>query len=73
MVNRMRHTRAHRDNRRSHHALASSFLGLCDKCNKPKLPHRLCLNCGNYHGREVVDLVAKLAKKNKKSQNKSNQ
>ncbi|HJZ88294.1 MAG TPA: 50S ribosomal protein L32 [Polyangia bacterium] len=26
----------------------------CPRCQEPKLPHRLCSNCGYYAGREVV-------------------
>jgi large subunit ribosomal protein L32 len=26
----------------------------CPRCQEPKLPHRLCANCGYYAGREVV-------------------
>lgn len=26
----------------------------CPQCHKPKLPHRACLNCGTYAGRQAV-------------------
>jgi large subunit ribosomal protein L32 len=29
-------------------------LSLCPKCHEPKLPHRVCPNCGYYDGKEVV-------------------
>ena len=26
----------------------------CPRCSQPKLPHRICPNCGHYAGREVI-------------------
>ncbi len=66
MVNRMRHTRAHTANRRSHHAIEARTLSLCSECGAPKMNHTLCLNCGKYKGKVVVDVHAALAKKEKK-------
>lgn len=64
MVVRMRHTRAHTRNRRSHHALKAMNLGVCE-CGAPRVSHRACASCGRYRGRVVVDLAAKAAKKAK--------
>jgi large subunit ribosomal protein L32 len=66
MVNRMRHTRAHTANRRSHHALKAENLSMCSKCGAPKLNHAICQNCGTYRGLTVLDVQARLAKKEKK-------
>ena len=66
MVIRMRSTRSHTGNRRSHHALKATGINACSKCKKPALPHKLCANCGTYKGREVVDVLKKLNKKQKK-------
>lgn len=74
MVVRMRHTRAHTRNRRSHHALQSRGLVTCE-CGAPRVSHRACPVCGRYKGRVVVDLAGKAAakqlKRAKKEGNKS--
>jgi len=67
MVIRMRHTRAHTANRRSHHALKGARLSLCSNCQTPKYNHRVCLNCGQYKGMTVIDVNKKIAKKAKKT------
>ena len=63
MVVRMRHTRSHTANRRSHHALKGQRFSKCVKCGAQHLRHRVCLNCGSYKGREVIDVMAKTNKK----------
>lgn len=70
MVVRMRHTRAHTANRRSHHALKPPRLSECVKCGELHLRHRVCLNCGTYRHRSVIDVAAALAKKEKKAKAK---
>lgn len=59
MVIRMRHTRSHTANRRSHHALKAPELAVCSNCGAKHRPHHMCLACGHYKGRLVVDMVAK--------------
>ncbi|RMH37261.1 MAG: 50S ribosomal protein L32 [Deltaproteobacteria bacterium] len=40
-------------------AWAASFkkplVGTCPKCGAPRLPHRVCLECGTYRGEQVVE------------------
>ena len=59
MVIRMRHTRAHTKNRRSHHALKAPTLAVCSNCGAKHRPHHMCLECGFYKGKMVVDMTAK--------------
>ena len=71
MVNRMRATRSHRDNRRSHHGLTVVRLSKCQNCQALHQSHRICMNCGSYNGRKIIDLAAKVAKKTKKKEKSS--
>ncbi|NTV44460.1 MAG: 50S ribosomal protein L32 [Candidatus Yonathbacteria bacterium] len=59
MTVRMRHTRAHTGNRRSHHAISAPHISTCVHCGAPHMRHRMCPTCGTYRGHEVVDVVAK--------------
>jgi len=70
MVIRMRHTRAHSKNRRSHHALEETRLSICSSCQEKHQRHRVCLNCGNYRGKIVIDTKSKLEKKIKREKTK---
>jgi large subunit ribosomal protein L32 len=36
-------------------AQASTF-SECPQCHQPKLPHRVCSNCGYYAGRQAVEV-----------------
>ena len=70
MVIRMRHTRAHTKNRRSHHALSAPVLSVCKNCGASHRPHNMCLECGFYNGRQVMDLAAKKEKREARMQAK---
>ena len=69
-VPKQRKTKARQGNRRSHHALSAVTILSCPKCGKEVLPHRLCENCGTYKQREVVNVLAKLDKKERKRREK---
>jgi len=69
-VPKQRHTKSRRNRSRSHHALKKRILSVCAKCGAPVLAHRLCANCGTYNGREVIDVMAKLTKKEQKKKTK---
>lgn len=70
MTIRMRHTSSHKRRRRSHHALRPFAVSKCPKCGKEKLPHTMCAGCGFYKNREVMDVLKKLNKKEKKEKEK---
>jgi len=67
---KQRHTKSRRNKRRSHHALKARILNVCPKCGQSVLPHQVCLNCGTYKGREVIDVLKKLTKKERKAKEK---
>jgi large subunit ribosomal protein L32 len=64
MVIRMRHTRAHTRNRRSHHALKAASLSTCANCSAKIMPHTICKTCGHYRGRKVLE-IGGVSKKDK--------
>lgn len=68
MVIRMRSTRSHTGNRRSHHALKANTIVTDKKTGVPHLRHRASLETGMYRDRNVVDVVKKAAKQAKKAQ-----
>ncbi len=45
-----------RDRRRAHDALKARNVVVCPNCGEPRLPHRVCSNCGHYQGREIIDV-----------------
>jgi large subunit ribosomal protein L32 len=48
-------TRASRDSRRAQHSIDAPAKSECPQCHQPKLPHRVCPECGYYDGKEVID------------------
>ena len=49
-------SRTRRDKRRgSNWKLTAPALVKCPQCGAPKLPHRVCPNCGFYKNREVIE------------------
>jgi len=54
-----RHTRARRDKRRANWKIELSGLSVCPQCQEPKLPHRVCMSCGTYNGKKILEVVEK--------------
>jgi len=48
-----------RDRRRAHDALKARNIIICPNCGEPRLPHRVCANCGHYQGREILEISEK--------------
>lgn len=70
MVVRMRHTRAHTANRRSHHALEGVRLSKCVKCSALHVRHIACVACGSYRGKAVLNITKGFAKSEKRAKAK---
>ena len=51
-----KHSQARRDKRRTHWKLAVASLTRCPHCAKPIRSHQACPSCGQYRGREVVNI-----------------
>ncbi|MBQ9461889.1 MAG: 50S ribosomal protein L32 [Clostridia bacterium] len=47
-------SKARRDKRRANWKLDAPNLVECPQCKALKLPHRVCPNCGQYKGKEVI-------------------
>jgi large subunit ribosomal protein L32 len=51
-----KHTTTRRDKRRTHDKLTVPNLSNCPQCQQPKPPHRVCLHCGYYKGKEIIEI-----------------
>lgn len=67
MVVRMRHTKSQRNRTRSHDRLFNPAVTLDKATNIPHLRHRASLVTGQYKGRQVIDVQARINKKAKKA------
>lgn len=63
---RMRHTRGHTNNRRSHHALAMVKTVRDQKSGKLRLAHRLDESTGEYRGKQIFEVKVKGTNETKK-------
>ena len=69
-VPKHRHTKSKRNKVRMHLYIRPSILALCKKCKQKVLPYTACQNCGYYKNREIINVLGKLTKKEKKQKEK---
>lgn len=69
-IPRSKHTKSRRNKGRMHIFIKQPVLGICPKCGKETRPHTICWNCGYYKGEEVINLLERLTKKEKKKREK---
>lgn len=70
MVIRMRHTKGHTANRRSHHALKKRNLAVDPETGTKHLRHRVNPVTGMYRGKQILNVVKKVEKKQAKTKAK---
>lgn len=49
-------SRSRRNKRRANHRVSAPHIVECPQCHSPKLPHTVCLNCGTYRGRQIIEI-----------------
>ncbi len=55
-VPKRRKSRSKRDSRRANHKISAAIFNMCEKCNAPKEPHRVCPTCGWYKDRYALEV-----------------
>lgn len=69
-VPKQHRSKSRQGQRRMHIFIQSPVVNTCPKCGKAALPHVICQNCGYYGGREFINVLEKLDKKEKKQREK---
>ena len=69
-VPKQHRSKSRQGQRRMHYFIKERSFVLCDHCGKDTISHRVCSSCGYYKGREVVDTLAGLTKKERKQKEK---
>ena len=55
-VPKKRRSSTKRGNVRSHDALITPSYSECPQCHETKRPHYICLHCGYYKGKEIMEV-----------------
>jgi len=61
-----RHSNTRTNLRRSHDGIEAKSTTRCAHCGAAILPHRVCLKCGHYRGKQFLTIKVKEDKKDKK-------
>jgi len=69
-VPKHRTTKSHQLKRRQNIFLEKPVLVKCPRCGKFTLPHTICFFCGYYKQKEVIDVLGKLDKKERRKREK---
>lgn len=69
-VPKKRHSKSKVGRRRLHIFLEKPNLIKCLKCGHLVLPHRVCPHCGYYREKEIINVLAKLEKEERKKREK---
>lgn len=51
-----RHSKSRTSKRRAHDHLVPPHMAPCPNCGEPRLPHRVCMKCGYYRDRVVIEI-----------------
>lgn len=54
-----KHSKSRRDKRRANWKITVPNVSMCPECQEPKLPHRVCMSCGTYNGKKILEVVEK--------------
>lgn len=57
-----KYAKARQGKRREHLGIAPPVLVKCAQCGSPMQPHHACPTCGNYNGREAVEIKSSAPK-----------
>lgn len=57
-VPRNRTSNARKGSRRAHHFKKPINLTSCTNCETKAMPHRVCLDCGSYNGKQILKVEA---------------
>ena len=69
-VTRHKHTRSSVGQRRMHIYTTPGTLTTCQKCKAPVRAHAICRKCGYYKGKEVINVLGAMTKKERKLKEK---